>query len=284
MATSSYEIKAGSLTMTEYAGQPTLGIAMKKRREVSVGRCVQATLLFALGVSPSAAADIHKDCQALQIAACTEVLRANPADTSALGNRGIGFRIAGQYDRAVADLTAAIDLNPRIAGFYLERGLAYESKEEHLLAIADLNEAIKQNPALVQAHFGKAMALEATGQHELSLSSLDNALGLDRNMVGALHMQRGYELRAAAHYDKAISAFDSAIDINPNWPLAYFGRGASFEDKGSYERAIEDYSKCSNCPGRLFAGHAGRRELIRICGSWARAWITFQPCFLAVEM
>jgi hypothetical protein len=117
MATSSYEIKAGSLTMTEYAGQPTLGIAMKKRREVSVGRCVQATLLFALGVSPSAAADIHKDCQALQIAACTEVLRANPADTSALGNRGIGFRIAGQYDRAVADLTAAIDLQPENCRF-----------------------------------------------------------------------------------------------------------------------------------------------------------------------
>src|ERR1700722_6688777 len=41
------------------------GIAMNRRREVAVGRRVQETLLFALGVSPSTAADIHKDCQAL---------------------------------------------------------------------------------------------------------------------------------------------------------------------------------------------------------------------------
>src|SRR5215831_9099409 len=44
----------------------------------------------------------------------------------------------------------------------------------------------------------------------------------------------------------------------------------------------------SDCPGSLPGGvvayHAIRREFIRICGSWAIAWMTFQPCFLAVEM
>src|SRR6516165_8129842 len=44
----------------------------------------------------------------------------------------------------------------------------------------------------------------------------------------------------------------------------------------------------SDCPGSLPGGvvayHAIRREFIRICGSWAMAWMTFQPCFLAVEM
>ena len=103
----------------------------------------------------------------------------NPYDTSALGNRAIGFRITGKHDCAVADLTVAIGLDPRIAGFYLERGLAYEAKDEHLLTIADFNEAIERNPALVQAHFGKAMALEATGDHELLVSSLSNALRLE---------------------------------------------------------------------------------------------------------
>src|SRR5215471_10403330 len=44
----------------------------------------------------------------------------------------------------------------------------------------------------------------------------------------------------------------------------------------------------SDCPGSLAGGvvayHVIRREFIRICGSWAMAWMTFQPCFLAVEM
>jgi tetratricopeptide (TPR) repeat protein len=81
-------------------------------------------------------------------------------------------------------------------------------------------------------------------------------------MVGALHMQRGRELRAARQYDKAISAFDSAIDINPNWPLAYFGRGASLEDKGNYERATEDCRKCiQSVRIRRSCGSAGKKPV-----------------------
>jgi tetratricopeptide (TPR) repeat protein len=225
-------------------GRSIDGGAMRKQREVTLGIGGQAALLLVLSVSASAAAEVQRDCQALQVAACTQLLRANPTDASALGNRGIGYRIAGEYDRAIADLTAAIGLSPSVAGFYLERGLARDAKKEHVAAIADFDEAIARNARLVQAHFGKAMASEATGQRELSAASLKDAERLDRDLVGGLHMQRGNELRAAGQYDKAISAFDSALVINSNWPLAYFGRGASFENKGDFERAAEDYRKC----------------------------------------
>ena len=35
---------------------------------------------------------------------------------------------------------------------------------------------------------------------------------------------------------------------------------------------------------KLCAYHARRREFTRTFGSWAMAWMTFQPCFLAVAM
>jgi tetratricopeptide (TPR) repeat protein len=210
---------------------------------LAISRRALATLLTPLSALPSAAADLRKDCQSGQIAACTQILQSNPSDINALANRGIRFRGIGEYDRAVADLNAAVRLDPRIAGLYLERGLAYEAKDEHLLAIADFSEAIRRDPALVQAHFGRAMAYEAGGQRELSMADLNNATRLDQNMVAALHMQRGYELRTARQYDKAISAFDRAIDVGSDWPLAYFGRGASFDDKGDSERAAADYRR-----------------------------------------
>jgi tetratricopeptide (TPR) repeat protein len=89
------------------------------------------------------------------------------------------------------------------------------------------------------------MAYDATGQRGLSIADLNTAMGLDRNMVAALYMQRGYKLRAARQYDQAISAFDRAIDINSNWPLAYFGRAASFDDNGDSNRAAADYRTCT---------------------------------------
>lgn len=217
---------------------------MCKLRRLAVGGMALAALATPLGASQGSAADLRKDCQSGQIAACTQILQSNPSDINALANRGIGFRVDGEYDRAVADLDAAVRLDPKIAGLYLERGLALDAKGEHTLAIADFGEAIGRNPGLVQAHFGRAIAYEDAGQHELSTADLNNAMRLDRNMVGALHMQRGNALRSAHQYDKAISAFDRAIDINSNWPLAYFGRAVSFEDKGDSERAAADYRRC----------------------------------------
>ncbi|CAN7674093.1 tetratricopeptide repeat protein [Bradyrhizobium sp. LjRoot220] len=201
-------------------------------------------MLILFSASPCLAADVRKDCQARHIDSCTQILQSAPSDFNALGNRGIAFRVSGEYDRAIADLDAAIRINPDIAGLYLERGLAYDAKGEHLLAIRDFDEAIGRQPDLVQAHFGRAIAHQAVGQRDLSTVDIDSAMRLDRILVAGLYMQRGNQLRAIRHYGEAIAAFDRAIDINAGWPLAWFGRAASFEEMGNSERAAADYRKC----------------------------------------
>lgn len=217
-------------------------------------------LLFLFGVSPCVAADVGKDCQSGHIDSCTQILQSNPADFSALANRGIGFRVNGEYDRAIADFDAAVRVNPDIAGLYLERGLAYDAKGEHLLAIRDFGEAIERKPELVQAHFGRAIAYQAAGQRDHSIVDMNNAMRLDRNMVAALQMQRGNQLRAARRYDEAISAFDRTIEVNPGWPLAYFGRAASFDEKGDSERAAADYRKCIELTAKTELERQRQRE------------------------
>lgn len=44
-------------------------------------------------------------------------------------------------------------------------------------------------------------------------------------------------------YISALKAFDSAIDKNPDFTLAYYERGNVFCKIWEYENAIEDYSK-----------------------------------------
>jgi tetratricopeptide (TPR) repeat protein len=210
---------------------------MNRLLRPAIRSIVCAGSLVASSIFPGGAADVRTECQSHQITACNEILRANPSDMSALGNRGIGFRIVGDYGRAIADFDAAIRLKPDIAGYYLERALALD-------AMGKLDEALSHDPTLVQAHFGRAVALEATGQRDLSVVSISNAMRLDRNMVGALFMQRAYEFKAARRHDEAISAFGKAIDIKADWPLAYCGRAATFDDQGKAENAIADYRKC----------------------------------------
>ena len=44
-------------------------------------------------------------------------------------------------------------------------------------------------------------------------------------------------------YDKAISDFTRALEINPKDEAAYYNRGIAYVGKGQYYQAIADYSK-----------------------------------------
>ncbi len=61
---------------------------------------------------------------------------------------------AGRLDLAVADYTAALDLNPREASSLYGRGLAKQQKGDAAGAAADIAAARAIDPAIAD-HFGK---------------------------------------------------------------------------------------------------------------------------------
>ena len=52
----------------------------------------------------------------------------------------------GDHDKAIADYTQAIRLNPKEATVHYNRGVAYGSKGEYDREIADCTEAIRLDP------------------------------------------------------------------------------------------------------------------------------------------
>jgi tetratricopeptide (TPR) repeat protein len=227
---------------TESADRPLQMIQPSVMRSVI---SALATLLISL--STVAAADDRQDCRRgsvdLRIGACTAILQSHRMDFDALANRGMAYRWIGQFDRAVIDLGEAMRLDPNNAGLYLERGLAYQGRGDNKSAIADLTEAIGRDHRFIEAYFGRALAYETVGRPELATADLDEAIHRDRNMVAALYIRRGDALRTARQYDKAVAAFDKAIELNPLFQLAYYGRGASYDEKGDQDQAAADYRK-----------------------------------------
>ena len=54
---------------------------------------------------------------------------------------------------------------------------------------------------------------------------------------------RGTAYNDKGQYDRAIQDFDQAIRLDPNYALAFNNRGIAYDDKGQYDRAIQDYDQ-----------------------------------------
>jgi tetratricopeptide (TPR) repeat protein len=65
---------------------------------------------------------------------------------SPFSSRGVAYGNKGDNDRAIADFSEAVRLNPTYALAFGNRGLVYERKGSYDRAIADFNEAIRLDP------------------------------------------------------------------------------------------------------------------------------------------
>jgi len=80
------------------------------------------------------------------IAACTKAIQSGRFSGAELAgiydNRAIEHRQQGDFDRAIADYTAAIRIDAEHAGAYAGRGLAWEGKADADKAKADYRKAL----------------------------------------------------------------------------------------------------------------------------------------------
>jgi TonB family protein len=78
-------------------------------------------------------------------------------------DRGRTYFQQDDSDRAIADYTKAIELDPEGADAYNHRGVAYLSKLDFDSAIADFDKAIQFDPLLANAHNNRGLAFSGKG-------------------------------------------------------------------------------------------------------------------------
>src|SRR5262249_25507787 len=77
------------------------------------------------------------------IADFDEVLRHDPQETEALGNRGLARFAKRDFDLALADFNEQLRLEPNNADAFDNRGHVLAAKNQYHKAITDFNEAIR---------------------------------------------------------------------------------------------------------------------------------------------
>lgn len=212
-------------------------------------------------------------------AADQQRLDANAAQADfALGS--LRLTVGGDAEGALADLNAALRLDPSHVGALYNRGVAaYQMGDAD--AADDFTQVIalespRQFAAAYNARAATRIALGEAGELENALADLEQAISLDGELApayyhrGLIHLTRDDAEAASADFSRAIEAdatfapaykdrgvahllggdpqaaiddLDVALALNPQYSAASVNRGVAYFELGDYHAALDDFSQ-----------------------------------------
>jgi Na+/H+ antiporter NhaD/arsenite permease-like protein/Tfp pilus assembly protein PilF len=216
------------------------------------GLMLAGLFCVSLGAAALAKSDRWPSCRggvsAARIAACTEILaRGSKKETkrnqiAAYINRSSAYRATGDFDRAIADLDKALQLNPKSTLALIKRASIYQEKGDLDRAITDYNAALAAQPKSAAAFHGRGEAYRAKNDFDRAIMEYSTALRLDKNSA-ATYRGRAGAYRAKGELDKALSDFDEAARLDPRSAAIYVERGAAYQAKNNLDQAIADFGQ-----------------------------------------
>lgn len=176
-----------------------------------------------------------------------------PKSAADFNRRGVGYQSKGRTNKAIADFTEAIRLDPQVAVYYRNRGVAYANKRGLPNAIADFTEAIRLDPHIdldpttAHSYRARAAVYKLKGENDNAISDFTEAIRLDPE-VAESYFQRGISYKNKGEYSKAIVDFNEARRLDPIYKKRCFRtdfrkHGKLCESRREYDQAIADYSE-----------------------------------------
>ena len=129
--------------------------------------------------------------------------------------RAFIFKKKGNFDAALSDYNAAIQLDSKNAEIYRARGIIYLKKKALDQAFSDFETAIAINPNYAAAYNDRGFVYYEKGAFNHAISDYNHVIELHPDNH-AVYYNRGLAFYSAQEYIKALADYRTAIRINPD--------------------------------------------------------------------
>lgn len=157
-------------------------------------------------------------------------------------NRGNTRMDSAEYQGAIADYTACINLDGRFWRAYVNRGHARSMVKDYIGSIADFDETLRFDSTVVNAYINRAMSRKMLQDYDNALKDYNKAIRMKPEQL-ELYTSRANLKSDMKDYDGALADLGEAIKINPKYTAAYTNRAAVRKTLKDLQGAIEDYDK-----------------------------------------
>lgn len=146
-----------------------------------------------------------------------QAISLDPKYVVAYNNLGCNYISALKIDQAIEVLNRSIEINPTAKAF-LYRGQAYNANKNYDRAIADFTTSLALNPGVntsVNARLYRAYSLSSKGLHMEAIQDLSAAIKISPTN-DFLYFQRAMRWKEMKNYQKARDGLKEALRLNPN--------------------------------------------------------------------
>ena len=122
-----------------------------------------------------------------------------------------------------------------------------------------------------EAYYNRGVAWQKKGDYDRAITDYTKAIELNPNLAMA-YVNRGSAYLGKSLYDQVISDCNKAIEINPKFAGAYVNRGHAYLGKGLYDQAISDCNKAIELNPNLAMAYNNRAISYHMKGEYDKAW------------
>lgn len=148
----------------------------------------------------------------------------------------------GEYDRAIEELSATVQLDPGHADALRERAALALRRGDAKRAVADFTQALELEPETAAAHLGRGQAQLKLGKFEQAIGDFSEAVRL-APWDWQPWYRRGLARTARKEHEQAAADFTEAIRVAPELADPYLQRARAYTQLGQLDRAITDYTE-----------------------------------------
>lgn len=176
----------------------------------------------------------------------------NEVNWNDLCERGICYRLMGNFDKAIEDFTAAIEEDPRYAFPYYSRGWCYELTGRDDLALEDYNLGIDIDPDYPYIFLERGLVLKKMGRLDEARADFETAVAKDT--VATDGSSTHYALHELGRDKEALAWMQKIIDKDPSDAGNWYDYACLYGRMNRIEDAMSALEKAFECGYRNF-GH-----------------------------
>ena len=158
-----------------------------------------------------------------------------------------------QIQKSIDAYKKAISINPKSTEAHMKLSELYLYLKAYPSCLSEANEALKIDRNIAKAYFIKGFAYKETGDTSKAISSFQTAVEIQSDYYDA-YIQLG-NIEAARKHKIALQYYNNALRLQPNSTEALYNRGLLFQNMGELDKAVIDYTFILKIDSRYADAH-----------------------------